>query len=103
MLDPKNSLDRALLHYFEQEENAHLSGYDIEVLLFLQGWSDTTIGFGGIGGQAMTSAYTVVINDGLTYYVYFGGRFAYKVNNPTSNFFEHLMVRYLEPNARQYR
>jgi hypothetical protein len=54
---------------------------DVEVTLFSQGWGDTSLGYGGIGGQAMTSAYTVVISDLRNICVYFGcGRLAYKLN-----------------------
>lgn len=31
--------------------------------MFPQAWGSTSLGFGGIGGQAMTSAYTTVITD----------------------------------------
>lgn len=54
---------------------------DCTVLMFLQAWGSTALGFGGIGGRAITEAYTVVVtsnNDGISA-VYFGGRFAYMV------------------------
>ena len=54
---------------------------DIEVRMFPQTWSSTALGFGGIGGQAITSAYTVVITSGDHAAVYFGGRFAYLVKD----------------------
>jgi hypothetical protein len=55
---------------------------DIEVLLFAQTWGSTALGYGGIGGAAMTSAYTVVvIMDHRYHCVYFGGdQLAYRVD-----------------------
>lgn len=53
-------------------------------------WSSTALGFGGLGGQAFTDAYTIVLRSALdgSYCVYFGGRFAYRVNRPNELFFE---------------
>jgi hypothetical protein len=52
---------------------------DLEVYHFLQTWSDTSLGFGGIAGQAFTKAYTTVVVHGRNACVYFDGRFAYRV------------------------
>jgi len=44
-----------------------------------QTWSDTSLGFGGIAGQAVSAAQTVVLEDeerGIAH-VYHGGRYAY--------------------------
>lgn len=51
------------------------------IAMFPQMWGSTTTGFGGIGGAAMTSTYTTVIECEATQTcaVYFGGRFAYLV------------------------
>jgi len=48
--------------------------------MFVQVWSSTALGFGGLGGQAMTPAYTTVVRgpDGACA-VYWAGRFAYLV------------------------
>lgn len=50
------------------------------VAMFPQTWSSTALGFGGLGGQAFTEAYTAVIEgpDG-TQAVYWSGQFAYSV------------------------
>lgn len=51
-----------------------------DVYVFEQVWGSTALGFGGIGGQAMTSANTYVLGpfgDNAKYLVYFGGEFAY--------------------------
>ena len=51
---------------------------DIDVYAFPQSWSDTSLGFGGLAGQAFTSAYTTVIISNLRIAaVYIGGRLAY--------------------------
>lgn len=60
---------------------------DLEVYSFPQTWSDTSLGFGGLAGQAFTTAQTtVVVCEELHAAVYFGRQFAYVVDcrsNPT--------------------
>lgn len=60
---------------------------DCEVVMFPQTWPSTALGFGGIGGQAFTSAYTVVVSCDMAgaAAVYFGGRFAYLVEHARQN------------------
>ena len=72
----------------------------IEQYVFPQCWGSTALGFGGIGGSAMTWAYTTVIwgefpvDAGSEVYnvwgVYFNGRPCYAVINPDEEFFEDL-------------
>jgi hypothetical protein len=65
--------------------------YDMTVEgMFPQTWGSTALGFGGIGGAAMTTAYTIVISSDLNgqYCVYFGGQFAYRIDKPNKQFFE---------------
>lgn len=52
------------------------------VLLFPQTWPSTAIGLGGIGGHAITEAYTVVVTNSVDHCsaVYFGGQLAYLVS-----------------------
>lgn len=54
---------------------------DVEIYaMFAQSWGSTALGFGGIGGQAITPAYTVVVaGPSQDCAAYFGGRFAYRV------------------------
>lgn len=64
-----------------------------EFLRFVQPWGSTALGFGGIGGQMFTSAITTVVgcedSDGVpTFYVFFGGGFAYAIKNPNRRFYE---------------
>jgi hypothetical protein len=64
--------------------------YDLTIVaMFPQTWGSTTLGFGGIGGAAMTTAYTIVVESDLTgqYCVYFGGQFAYRIDHPNEQFF----------------
>lgn len=50
---------------------------ELTVYSFPQTWGSTALGFGGIGGSAMTTAQTVVVMNGRDACVYFGGRLAY--------------------------
>ena len=61
--------------------------------MFPQVWSSTAMGFGGIGGQAITTAYTIVVESDIdaSCCVYFGGQFAYRIERPNEQFFEDLM------------
>jgi hypothetical protein len=59
---------------------------DVEAFHFTQTWGSTALGFGGIGGSSMTSAYTtVVLMDGAAA-VYFSGRHAYSINEVSREF-----------------
>lgn len=55
--------------------------YDVAIHSFPQTWSSSAIGFPGAGGQMMSTCQTVIVIQGPTAFVYFGGRFAYKVEN----------------------
>lgn len=52
--------------------------------MFTQTWGSTALGYGGIGGAAMTPAYTVIIAGPEGHLaVYWNGRFAYLVDPRT--------------------
>ena len=73
------------------EKSRKHSFYDLTVYnMFVQTWSSTALGFGGIGGQAITSAYVCIIESNLVggYAVYFGGRLAYVIDRPNEKFIE---------------
>ena len=75
---------------FVEKSRKH-SFYDLTVYsMFAQTWGSTALGFGGIGGQAITSAYVCVIESNLVggYAVYFGGRLAYVIERPNEKFME---------------
>lgn len=67
--------------------------YDLTVAaMFPQTWGSTALGFGGVGGAAMTSAYVCIIESDLIgqIAVYFGGQLAYVITHPNRTFFEHI-------------
>lgn len=75
---------------FEEKTRKH-TDYDMTVVaMFVQTWGSTALGFGGIGGQAITSAYVTVIESNLTgeHAVYFYGRLAYVIRRPNEKFWE---------------
>lgn len=51
---------------------------DVEVYHFPQTWGDTSLGFGGVGGQSFTTAYTTVVISQRSACVYFDGLLAYR-------------------------
>jgi hypothetical protein len=94
--------DRDWEHFGKTGENKRVtktrkhSDRDIEVYaMFSQTWSSTALGFGGLGGQAITSAYTIVLRSNYLgeYCVYFGGRFAYHIKRINQKFIEDVMNR----------
>lgn len=56
--------------------------------MFPQTWGSTALGHGGIGGSAITTAYTVVLEcmELSEMLVYFGSRFCYKINMRSKNY-----------------
>ena len=56
--------------------------------VFTQLWGDTSCGFGGFAGQAMTNAFTILLYDDENnqVHVFINGRFAYTVYEPTQEF-----------------
>ena len=53
--------------------------HEVEIYSFPQTWGSTALGFGGVGGQAMTTAQTVIVTLEAKAWVYIGGRLAYTV------------------------
>lgn len=78
----------------------------IEMRMFPQVWGSTALGFGGIGGQALTSSYTTVVSDINRdwHIVFFGEQAAYLVTEPNGAFFEDLKRGQMASvlNARKY-
>jgi hypothetical protein len=52
--------------------------------MFKQTWSNTSLGFNGIGGDALTDALTIVIPRDKKFDVFFGGLYAYTVPENTN-------------------
>lgn len=76
------AIEADLPYRFDYSDNSHPTLDDFELHTFEQTWGSTTLGFGGVGGQAMTSARTYVfipMNCHQKCFVYFAGRFAYAV------------------------
>lgn len=68
---------------------------DFSVYVFEQTWGSTALGFDGMGGQAMTTANTIVLIPNYCNqdcFVYFAGRFAYSV--PYSDIFGNDVMNY---------
>lgn len=81
-------------------KEARPTPYNVEVTMFEQTWSSTALGFGGIGGQAITSAYTVVVEGPMgDACVYFAGRLAYHIERPSRAFREDLYAQTMRPVA----
>ncbi len=69
-------------HEFRQEkQKGRPTISDIEVIHFPQTWCSTALGFGGMGGAAMTTAYTTVILCRKNAAVFFAGRHCYSVDD----------------------
>ena len=80
---------------FVEKSRKHMM-YDLTVhAMFPQTWGSTALGFGGIGGQAITSAYVCIIESNLVgqFAVYFGGRLAYVIERPNEKFMEDASLR----------
>ena len=74
------SIEADLPFRFDYREKQTVSVDDFELHTFEQMWGSTALGFGGIGGLAMTSARTYVfvpVTCDQKCIVYFGCRFAY--------------------------
>ena len=55
---------------------------EVNVTMFNQGWGSTALGYDGIGGAALTDAYTVIVELNGVFCVYFGcDRLAYKIDS----------------------
>ena len=67
--------------------------------MFPETWPSTALGFGGIGGAAITPAYTVVVLCQRTAAVYWGGEFAYALE-PTEAFMNDVYRGQTEPRSR---
>lgn len=77
------AIEEDLPFRFDYNEKPYPTLDDFELYTFDQVWGSTALGFGGMGGQAITHARTYVlvpVSCSQKCFVYFGGRFAYAVN-----------------------
>ena len=75
-------------------------GRSWEWYAFPQVWGSTALGFGGIGGQALTTAQTYVILAQGSIYVYFGSRFAYEIKEYLRYKLEEFLVKRHFPSVK---
>lgn len=77
------SIEEDLPFRFDYSEKPYPTLDDFEMYTFEQIWGSTALGFGGMGGQAITHARTYVFvptSCNQKCFVYFADRFAYKAN-----------------------
>lgn len=70
------------IDYSKENKHFRVSVDDFAMNIFEQTWESTALGFGGIGGSAMTTANTYVFIPVACHqncFVYFDGKFAYQV------------------------
>ncbi len=76
------SIHENISAYVKNPTKTRVSDFELET--FVQTWGNTSGGFGGFGGSAMTSQRTYVFvpmyDDGEKCLVFFGSRFAYKAD-----------------------
>lgn len=75
-------IEKDLPFRFDYGEKISPTVDDFELHTFEQIWGSTALGFGGMGGQAITTARTYVLIPRLcnqNCFVYFNGKFAYAV------------------------
>lgn len=82
-LERKRSFDLAAAkEQFTLTKERRPEARDVTVRMFPQTWGSTALGYGGVGGAAVTTAYTVVVATHEVAAVYFGGsRLAYCVQD----------------------
>lgn len=68
---------------------------DLQIIHFPQMWGSTALGFGGMGGAAMTTAYTTVIICEENAAVFFGGRHCYSIDNINEDFMNDVNKRHM--------
>lgn len=78
-----------------QTSRPHTAADVIVEAMFPQTWGSTALGFGGLGGQSITTAYTIIVSSMYTgeYAVYFGRRHAYTLQRPNERFFKDMADR----------
>ncbi len=99
-IDPLNDISFAM-HDAPQRilpDKDHVRVRDMDYMLFCQMWGSTALGFGGIAGQAMTVACTVLVTTQSQnrVAVYFGTRHAYTVIKPNQTFYEDIKNRHMK-------
>lgn len=78
-----------------EKQKGRPSLYDIDVYNFPQTWGSTALGFGGMGGAAMTKAYTTVIVCRENAAVFFAGRHCYSIDGINEAFKDDLNKKHM--------
>jgi hypothetical protein len=84
------------LEYMLGKKDLDVPIYNLQVFsVFPQTWSDTSCGFGGMAGQAISNAFTVVLEheEKGDFYIFINGQFAYKQNRSNKKFVKDLIDR----------
>ena len=86
-----------------QELHPEYTYLDLIADVFIQTWASTALGFDGIGGQAITKAYTTIIGDfdKNIFVVFFDNQVAYTVEYPNEKFFDDILHKSMT-NVRKY-
>ena len=100
-------IEEDLWFRFDPDKDKSVRVDDFELHIFEQTWGSTALGFGGIGGQALTTENTFVfvpIYCNQNAFVYFGSQFAYEAE-VNSVFMEDLKNHNMKPcnQCRHYR
>ena len=84
----KDALNKLLPQTFGNgQSNSGLDERECEIYVWPQTWSDTNCGFGGMAGQMITSASTVVVVGPMQdACVFHGNRLAYKIEHVSEYF-----------------
>lgn len=91
---------KGLLNAEDASESMPIDNY----IIYPQTWSSTTLGFGGIGGSALTTAPTIAIESMGQIFVFFGERFAYSkaVEELPEEIYSRIFKRYDAPSVMEF-
>jgi len=100
-------MDYSIINKIVEQFNANLKEQkihdDIEVYVFPQCWGSTALGYGGIGGSAMTTASTIVLYahcENIVRVYFGGGLLAYEIKNPNRIFFDDMFSHRLAEKSK---
>lgn len=86
MITPGTTLDKVLEDALERVDSRYYYIDDLTWFSFPETWGSTALGFGGMGGAAMTTAQTYIVMADLNEaYVYWGGGYGKTVARDTAN------------------
>lgn len=84
-------LHTVMVEIYKQSEFKTFTGFQEHIhQIHVQTWGSTSIGFGGMGGAAMTLCWMIVVRSGNNWDVYHNSRYAYTLKCPNLHFFNHL-------------